>query len=136
MEKDLTDYEGITFFVKVESPWKERFKADGLALGFWEEEPTELFKLEGYDWRFPDSTEWTRVTIPFSAFVIAAKGHEVQNRIFELYRMSRFDMWMPIHEWHAGESNRLWIDEIRFYRKGEFKPTVQGRGTPISTEKK
>ena len=135
-EKDLTDYEGITFFVKVESPWKEKWKADGLALGFWEEEPTELFKLEGYDWHFPDTTEWTRVTIPFSAFVIDAEKHEVQNRVFELYRMGKFDMWMPIHEWHAGESNRLWIDEIRFYKKGEFEPTVQGRGTPISTEKR
>jgi hypothetical protein len=121
LREDVTRYEGITFLVKAETRYERTT-----------EEYTEVFEFNLYEnedeerWVYhpphlPPS-EWTRVTLPFSSLRVC--GPFIANRILELHKVNVIDFAVLEKKCHPGQVIKLWLDEIRLYKKGEFEPTV------------
>jgi len=121
VNKDLTPYEGVTFFVKAEGSSLDNMNHLLLGLGEHSQGPRPR---ESFHCSFtPVLGEWTRVVIPFTAF--PAPGHtDIVNGILELRRVGDIFFEYGFHAWHPGEELKFWLDEISFYKKGEFEPTV------------
>jgi len=137
IEKDLIPYEGITLFAKAD-PSLETFL--GVGWGFHLVENGPLYPADGRPvecWQTSVRavpTGWTRVTIPFAAFSLNEDAGIV-NRVFDLAMVDQFRTLIHFGEWRGGEKGRIWIDEISFYKPGEFKPTVPTGKTPVNREK-
>lgn len=136
IDKDLTACEGITLFVRADPPLTE-FSKVGWCLLLTENGPhfpPEGRAVESWQAILPTTAEWTRVAIPFTAFKLNEEVGIV-NRIFDLPEVDDFYHFVHFGEWQGGEKGKIWIDEIRFYSKGEFAPTEADRGTAVSREK-
>ncbi|GAI16873.1 unnamed protein product [marine sediment metagenome] len=73
---------------------------------------------------------------PFTAFELHAGGIEgVVNRIFDLPELDYFLPFICVRDWQDGDKVKIWLDEIRFYKKGELEPTVLDRGTAVNRER-
>jgi hypothetical protein len=131
--KDLASYEGFTFFVKVEGP-EPTFSDMAFCLAGVVENQRSQTSLEGYCCRFtPVIGEWTRVVVPFTAFPMPGM-HDIVNGILELYKVDAIGFEFASWSWHPGEELTFWIDEISFYKEGEFEPTVPDMGTAVHRE--
>ena len=111
-DMDLTDYDGISFFIKAEPAVK---------LGAVMHESNESWDV-GH-WNVPGN--WMEVRVPFSQLRIHGE-HESNpsNKIVELYAMNSLSF--KVSRNHAfgrrprpneGEVGKVWIDEIRFFKK-------------------
>ncbi len=123
VDKDLTPYEGITFFIKVEGP---SFDNICYLLAVLEENNRRPEPYEGFHMGFkPVLGKWTRVVIPFTAFPRPG-SQDVVNSILELRKVDQIAFEYAFWAWHPGEEMKFWIDEVSFYKKDEFTPTVPG----------
>jgi len=110
-DMDLTDYDGISFFVKAEPAVKLSASAH---------ENNETWIVG--NWHVP--REWMEVRVPFSRF--EPHGQESGNNIIELYAMrdlsfkvTRDHSFGPRPRPKEGEIGKVWIDEIRFFKRTE-----------------
>ncbi len=108
MDMDLTDYDGISFFIKAEP-------AVQMSASMYENEESWIVG----DWHVP--SEWMEVRVPFSRF--KPHGQQSGNKIIELYamrelsfRVSRDHAFGPRPRPDEGEMGKVWIDEIRFFK--------------------
>jgi len=110
-DMDLTEYDGISFFVKAEP---------AIALSATVGENNETWIVGS--WHVPK--EWMEVRVPFSQF--RPHGQESGNNIIELYALNslnfkilRDNSFGPRPRPNEGEIGKVWIDEIRFYKIGQ-----------------
>lgn len=61
--------------------------------------------------------------------------HGVENNILDLGKIYEISIGIPLHEWHAGDKNKIWIDEVMFYQKDDFEPTVYEGETAVNRQK-
>ena len=110
-DMDLTDYDGISFFIKAEPAVK---------LGAVMHESNESWDIG--NWNVPSN--WMEVRVPFSQLKIhGANSSTPSNKIVELYAMNNLSF--KVSRNHAfghrprpneGEVGKVWIDEIRFFK--------------------
>ncbi|MGQ9610689.1 MAG: ligand-binding sensor domain-containing protein [bacterium] len=107
-DMDLTDYDGISFFVKAEP-------AVDLSASVYENNETWVIG----SWHVP--RDWMEIRVPFSQF--KPHGQESGNNILELYALQNIHFGIkrnyafgPRPKPNEGESGKFWIDEIRFYK--------------------
>jgi hypothetical protein len=107
-DMDLTEYDGISFFVKAEP-------AVRLSGSMYENNESWILG----NWHVPG--EWMQVRVPFSRF--KPHGQQSGNKIIELYAMrnlsfkvSRDQSFGPRSRPKEGEIGKVWIDEIRFFK--------------------
>ena len=110
-DMDLTEYDGISFFVKAEPAVK-------LKASMHENKETWIVG----NWHVPG--EWMEVRVPFSR--LKPHGQESGNNIVELYAMrdlsfsvKRDDSFGPRPRPDEGEIGKVWIDEIRFFKRSD-----------------
>lgn len=109
-DMDLTDYDGISFFVKAEP-------AVDLSATVSENNETWIIG----SWHVP--RDWMEIRVPFSQF--RPHGQESGNNILELYALryisfniKRNYAFGPRPKPDEGEPGKFWIDEIKFYKSG------------------
>jgi len=109
-DMDLTDYDGISFFVKAEP-------AVDLSASVYENNESWIIG----SWHVPKN--WMEIRVPFAQF--APHGQQSGNNIIELYALR--DLSFTVRRNYAfgprprpdeGEIGKFWIDEIRFYKSG------------------
>jgi hypothetical protein len=110
-DMDLTDYDGISFFVKAKP-------AVSMVASMGESNETWIVG----SWNVPSN--WMEVRVPFSR--LKPHGQESGNNIVELYAMrnlsfkvKRNHSFGPTPKPYEGEIGKVWLDEIRFYRTGQ-----------------
>jgi ligand-binding sensor domain-containing protein len=110
-DMDLTDYDGISFFVKADP---------GVKLSATMSESNETWDV-GY-WHVPSN--WMEVRVPFSRLKLHGENtSNPSNRIVELYAMnnlsfkiSRDSAFGRRPRPNEGEIGKIWVDEIRFFK--------------------
>jgi len=107
-DMDLTEYDGISFFVKAEP-------AVSMSASMGENNETWIVG----NWNVPG--KWMEVRVPFSRF--RPHGQESGNNIIELYAMrslsfkvKRNHSFGPTPRPYEGEIGKVWLDEIRFFK--------------------
>jgi len=130
IDKDLTPYEGITFFIKVEGPASSLNNIAHLLAKLHESGPVEEFGCH----LKPVLGEWARVVIPFTAFSKPPMQSTV-NGILELRKVNAVAFEYGFYSWHQGQELTFWIDEISLYKAGEFEPTVPDQKTAVDRQK-
>jgi len=107
-DMDLTEYDGISFFVKAEPSVSMSAKMG---------ENNETWIVGS--WNVP--SEWMEIRVPFAR--LKPHGQESGNNIVELYAMSNLSFKIgrsrsfgPKPRPHEGEVGKIWIDEIRFFK--------------------
>jgi len=109
-DMDLTEYDGISFYIKAEP-------AVAVKASSYENSETWIIG----NWHVPKN--WMEVKIPFSQF--KPHGQESGNNIIELYALKNLSF--TIKRDHAfgerprpneGEVGKFWVDEVRFYKSG------------------
>ncbi len=107
-DMDLTEYDGVSFYVKAEPAVKISAKMG---------ENNETWIVGS--WNVPG--EWMEVRVPFSR--LKPHGQESGNNIVELYAMRNLSFKVgrnrgfgPTPRPHEGEIGKVWLDEIRFYK--------------------
>ncbi|HGJ67088.1 TPA: hypothetical protein ENS27_17140 [bacterium] len=107
-DMDLTEYDGISFYIKAEP-------AVMVTASSYENSETWMIG----SWHVP--SKWMEVKVPFSQF--KPHGQESGNNILELYALKNLSF--SIKRDYAfgerprpkeGETGKFWIDEIRFYK--------------------
>lgn len=106
---DITEYDGITFFIKAEPAI--RFKADI-------SEINETWSIGS--WNVPKN--WMQVKVPFEQFRVHAQGSG--NSIIELHALNRLSFGIQRSSALGskpapGEKGKVWIDEVRFYKNDD-----------------
>jgi len=107
-DMDLTEYDGISFFVKAEPSVSVSAKMG---------ESNETWIVGS--WNVPG--EWMEVRVPFAR--LRPHGQESGNNIVELYAMRNLSFKVgrsrgfgPRPRPDEGEVGKFWVDEIRFYK--------------------
>lgn len=118
-DMDLTDYDGISFFIKAEPAVK---------LGAVMHESNEAWDIGR--WNVPGN--WMEVRVPFSQLKIHGEhDSNPSNKIVELYAMNSLSFKVTRN--HAfgdrprpneGEVGKVWVDEIRFFKKSDDQALV------------
>lgn len=110
-DMDLTEYDGISFFVKADP-------AVDVTATVYENNETWVIG----SWHVPKT--WKEIRVPFSKF--KPHGQESGNNILELYALKNLSFAIkrnyalgPNPRPHEGERGKFWIDEIRFYKSSE-----------------
>ncbi|MBD3183156.1 hypothetical protein GF312_12750 [Candidatus Poribacteria bacterium] len=110
-EMDLTEYDGISFYIKAEP-------AVSLSASMGENNETWIVG----NWNVPG--EWMEIKVPFARF--KPHGQESGNNIIELYAMRNLNFKIkrnrsfgPTPRPYEGETGKVWVDEIRFYKNSE-----------------
>lgn len=110
-DMDLTDYDGVSFYIKAEP---------AIAVSATAGENSETWIVGG--WHVPKN--WMEVKVPFSQF--RPHGQESGNNIIELYalrnlsfKIMRDNAFGERPRPNEGEMGKFWIDEIRFYKSNQ-----------------
>lgn len=107
-DMDLTEYDGISFFVKAKP-------AVSMQASMGENNESWIVG----NWNVP--SEWMEIRVPFAR--LKPHGRQPGNKIVELYAMrnlsfkvSRNHSFGPKPKPHKGEIGKVWVDEIRFFK--------------------
>lgn len=107
-DMDLTEYDGISFFIKAEP-------AVMLSASMNENNETWIVG----NWHTP--RDWMEVRVPFSQF--KPHGQQSGNNIIELYAMNYLSFKVtrdysfgPRPRPDEGEVGKVWVDEVKFYK--------------------
>jgi hypothetical protein len=107
---DLTEYDGISFFIKARPA--VQLNAD---IG----EISETWAVG--NWNVP--SEWMQIRVPFAQFQVHAQGSG--NKVIELHAFNYLSFGS--HRAYGvgakpapGEKGKIWIDEIRFYKNEDI----------------
>jgi len=122
--KDITPYEGFTFFYKAEGPAPDNLSHLAVLLS---ENTRENSERPRENFGIPLELtlgEWQHVVIPFTAFPIPGLSSDETNGILELAQVDLLWFEYMFQYWRPGKELKLWIDDIGFYKKGEFESTV------------
>jgi hypothetical protein len=110
-DMDLTDYDGVSFYIKAEP---------AVAVTAMAGENNETWMVGS--WHVPKN--WMEIKVPFSQF--KPHGQQSGNNIIELYALNslsfkimRDNSFGERPRPNEGEVGKFWIDEIRFYKNGQ-----------------
>jgi len=123
-DMDLSDYDGVMFYIKAEP---------AVVVSGYANEKDETWILG--NWHVPK--DWMLVKVPFSQFT--PHGQQSGNKILELCSLNNLALTIRRDTSfgekprpNEGEIGRFWVDEIRFYKSGQ-EPV--GKETLASTSK-
>ncbi len=112
-DMDLTDYDGISFFIKADP-------AVVVSASAYEKDETWIVG----SWHVPKN--WMEVRVPFTKFT--PHGQESGNKVLELcnlrslsFKVARDHSFGNKPRPAEGEIGRFWVDEIRFYKNTSDK---------------
>lgn len=118
-DMDLTDYDGVSFFIKAEPA----VVVSGSAY-----ENDESWILGS--WHVPK--EWMEIKVPFAKF--APHGQQSGNKILELCNLRNLSLTIKRDTAfgnkprpNEGEFGKFWVDEIRFYKATPSKDVLASK---------